>query len=91
MPDCGDNSCRYANPKSGMRTNGGCRCDDCSDCGESIRPGRPVGHRKWCNQTGWVPRHHWIAGCEDCDECSGKGYYTIDGIPERCICSEPQE
>lgn len=25
-PDCGDNSCRYAPVKSGMRTNGGCRC-----------------------------------------------------------------
>lgn len=24
--DCGDNSCRYAKSKSGMRTNGGCRC-----------------------------------------------------------------
>lgn len=24
--DCGDNSCRYASKKSGMRTNGGCRC-----------------------------------------------------------------
>lgn len=28
-PDCGDNSCLYAMPhqKTGMRTNGGCRCD----------------------------------------------------------------
>lgn len=24
--DCGDNSCRFAKNKSGMRTNGGCRC-----------------------------------------------------------------
>jgi hypothetical protein len=24
--DCGDNSCRYATVKGGMRTNGGCRC-----------------------------------------------------------------
>ena len=24
--DCGDNSCRYASNKKGMRTNGGCRC-----------------------------------------------------------------
>jgi hypothetical protein len=24
--DCGDNSCRYATTKGGMRTNGGCRC-----------------------------------------------------------------
>lgn len=24
--DCGDNSCRYATKKGGMRTNGGCRC-----------------------------------------------------------------
>ena len=25
-PDCGDNSCHFAVSKSGMRTNGGCRC-----------------------------------------------------------------
>lgn len=25
-PDCGDNSCRFAKSKGGMRTNGGCRC-----------------------------------------------------------------
>ncbi len=24
--DCGDNSCRFARKKGGMRTNGGCRC-----------------------------------------------------------------
>ena len=24
--DCGDNSCHFAKDKSGMRTNGGCRC-----------------------------------------------------------------
>lgn len=24
--DCGDNSCLYVKPKTGMRTNGGCRC-----------------------------------------------------------------
>lgn len=24
--DCGDNSCRFATVKGGMRTNGGCRC-----------------------------------------------------------------
>ena len=26
--DCGDNSCRFALRKGGMRTNGGCRCFD---------------------------------------------------------------
>jgi len=26
--DCGDNSCLYAVKKTGMRTNGGCRCFD---------------------------------------------------------------
>ena len=26
--DCGDNSCRFAVAKGGMRTNGGCRCID---------------------------------------------------------------
>lgn len=25
-PDCGDNNCRFAKVKGGMRTNGGCRC-----------------------------------------------------------------
>lgn len=25
-PDCGDNSCRFAVKRGGMRTNGGCRC-----------------------------------------------------------------
>ena len=24
--DCGDNSCKYASQRGGMRTNGGCRC-----------------------------------------------------------------
>ena len=24
--DCGDNSCAFATPRGGMRTNGGCRC-----------------------------------------------------------------
>ena len=24
--DCGDNSCEFAEVKTGMRTNGGCRC-----------------------------------------------------------------
>lgn len=27
-PDCGDNSCRFAAKRGGMRTNGGCRCMD---------------------------------------------------------------
>lgn len=26
MLDCGDTSCRFAESKTGMRTNGGCRC-----------------------------------------------------------------
>lgn len=26
--DCGDNSCRFASRKGGMRTNGGCRCTE---------------------------------------------------------------
>ncbi len=53
--DCGDNSCRYATKKGGMRTNGGCSCDDCPDCGASIRP--PFKHRTWCKQPNWVPAH----------------------------------
>ena len=27
-PDCGDSSCLFAEKKTGMRTNGGCRCFD---------------------------------------------------------------
>lgn len=26
LPDCGDNSCRFATKRGGMRTNGGCSC-----------------------------------------------------------------
>ena len=29
--DCGDNSCRFAKDKTGMRTNGGCRCIEIRD------------------------------------------------------------
>jgi len=58
MPDCGDNSCLYAKNKGGMRTNGGCRCDECPACGGHIRPTRPVRHRPWCPQPSWLPPHH---------------------------------
>lgn len=58
MPDCGDNSCLYAKNKGGMRTNGGCRCDQCPDCGVPIRPNAPHRkHRAWCPQPNWVPDH----------------------------------
>ena len=57
-PDCGDNSCLYARREGGQRTNGGCHCDDCPVCGGAVRPGRPVGHRKWCHRQEWVPPHH---------------------------------
>jgi len=30
-------------------------------------------------------------GSDVCDECDGTGIYYIDGVPEPCICSEPQE
>lgn len=53
--DCGDSSCRYATKKGGMRTNGGCSCDDCLECGASIR--LPFKHRAWCKQPNWVPPH----------------------------------
>jgi hypothetical protein len=23
---------------------------------------------------------------EECDECGGKGFYLIDGVPQKCIC-----
>ena len=55
MPDCGDNSCRYAPQHGGMRTNGGCRCDQCPECGAHIRVSRR--HRAWCPTPEWVPEH----------------------------------
>jgi hypothetical protein len=60
MPDCGDNSCMYRDRTrpSGMRTNGGCRCDECHECGASVRPGFPGKHRRWCSQPEWIPEHH---------------------------------
>lgn len=42
--DCGDSGCKYASPRTGMRTNGGCRCDQCPLCEQHIR----FGHRAWC-------------------------------------------
>jgi hypothetical protein len=57
-PDCGDNSCLYAPSKGGMRTNGGCRCDNCPVCGGAVRPERPVTHFGWCTQQKWIPDHH---------------------------------
>jgi hypothetical protein len=62
MPDCGDNSCMYRDRSkpSGMRTNGGCRCDECPACGEFYRrwmPSKPQ-HHAWCRQPGWIPEHH---------------------------------
>jgi hypothetical protein len=65
MPDCGDNSCLYRdNSKpSGMRTNGGCRCDECPRCGASIRPAVPFRkHRAWCSQPKWIPEHRRTEG-----------------------------
>jgi hypothetical protein len=62
MPDCGDNSCLYRDrtKPSGMRTNGGCTCDECPACGLAIRPALPHRrkHRAWCSQPGWIPEHH---------------------------------
>jgi hypothetical protein len=28
---------------------------------------------------------------EVCDDCGGSGVYLIDNIPQRCICTEPQD
>jgi hypothetical protein len=62
MPDCGDNSCRYAErPLRGMRTNAGCRCDNCPVCGGTVRPIRPVTHYAWCPQPDWAPAHQLTA------------------------------
>jgi hypothetical protein len=59
MPDCGDNSCRYSPNKGGMRTNGGCRCDECPECGAHVRPDAVHRkHRAWCPHPSWLPPHH---------------------------------
>lgn len=58
MPDCGDNSCLYAEKRTGMRTNGGCRCDECPECGAHVKPIRDYRHRWYCTQQNWVPNHH---------------------------------
>jgi hypothetical protein len=60
MPDCGDNSCMYRDRSkpSGMRTNGGCSCDECPKCGGRIHPKLPGKHRAWCPQSEWIPEHH---------------------------------
>jgi hypothetical protein len=57
-PNCGDNSCRYAKKITGMRTNGGCKCDECPKCGRHVRPGSPMKHTTWCPQQEWLPPHH---------------------------------
>lgn len=51
MTDCGDNSCRYATRKGGMRTNGGCRCDECRSCGAHLRRWRT--HLPKCKTPEW--------------------------------------
>jgi hypothetical protein len=42
-PDCGDHSCLYAMPhqKTGMRTNGGCRCDKAEGMQVHSKEARP--------------------------------------------------
>lgn len=40
--DCGDNSCRFARGKGGMRTNGGCRCTENLFGFKSVIAGREV-------------------------------------------------
>jgi len=44
--DCGDSACRYATNRGGQRTNGGCRCDECRECGANLLS---VGHREGCS------------------------------------------
>ena len=33
----------------------------------------------------------YLCGSDECDECDGSGIYYINGEPQKCICSEPQE
>jgi len=60
MTDCGDSSCRYAATHGGMRTNGGCRCDQCPCCGQHITRLMPLAHRPWCTRAEWQPP--WARG-----------------------------
>jgi hypothetical protein len=54
MPDCGDNSCKYAINKTGMRTNAGCRCGECPGCGRHL-DGLIKEHHHWCASKEWKP------------------------------------
>ncbi len=56
MRDCGSHSCFYAVIKTGQRTNGRCKCDECPDCGKIVRPKHGFSrHYSWCAQPDWVP------------------------------------
>lgn len=60
--DCGSHSCLYAARKTGMRTNGRCRCDACPTCPARLTPGGPQSqHLDWCPNQDWVPERYRLA------------------------------
>lgn len=64
--DCGDNSCRYAKVKTGMRTNGGCRCEQKVQEGKKAITLLDQQQEKLaiaCNNLGWDN-----SGCYDFDD-----------------------
>lgn len=48
----------------------------------SINPVSPYEQDPW---DGPDPDEH------ECDECDGSGTYYLNGEPQACICSEPQD
>lgn len=64
--DCGDGACKYAPKKMGMRTNGGCVCDECPTCGVHFTEARKAHtfHRVWCGDEEWKPP--WQRGVPYC-------------------------
>lgn len=62
--DCGDNSCKYAKAKGGMRTNAGCRCDECPFCGSHLGGITRLRHKPWCE---WLPRFKHLAAMSGYD------------------------
>jgi hypothetical protein len=80
--DCGDSGCKYAKRRGGMRTNGGCRCDECPYCGVHLSGIIPRAHRSWCT---WLPRLRNIA--------EKSGYQLVPRIGEQIApdTAEPAE
>ena len=82
--DCGDNSCRFATNRGGMRTNGGCRCFENAGFGPSavgaalkmlpeitrLRAEVEKLRRVRDAAAEWCQDHHWsVCGAAGCTWC----------------------